>query len=313
MNTPPSSVRRMQSLVVGYGSIGQRHARLLTELGASPAVVSRRTVDHPLRFANLAQALEQHRPELIVIASETAQHHDDLTILGKLGFEGRVLVEKPLFERPLPLPPNAFRDLRVGYNLRCHALIGSLRQRLGARRVCLAQGVVGQYLPHWRPGRDWRAGYSADRARGGGALRDLSHELDLLLWLLGDWQRVAALGGRSGLLPIASDDHWCILLAFKNGACAMLQLDYLSRPGRRMLAAEHEEGTLIADLLGKTLSDNGAVEHIDVERDDSYRRQLQAMLSGETQGLCDAAAGLAVVDLIDAIERAAQSRTWVSA
>jgi predicted dehydrogenase len=303
----------MRSLVVGYGSIGQRHARLLDELSAAPAVVSRRGIGHRAAFTSLKEALAAHRPDLVVIATETGAHHAALTDLADLDFRGRVLVEKPLFERLRPLPRNAFGDLRVAYNLRCHLLIHALRDRLADRRVCAVQAAAGQYLPAWRPGRDWRRGYSADPGRGGGVLRDLSHELDLLLWLLGPWRRVAALGGSSGRLEIASDDHWSILIAFEGGASASLQLDYLSRPGRRTLAVEHEGGTLIADLVAGTLEHEGGTANPDTHRDDSYRRQLQAMLSGETAALCDAEGGLAVVALIEAIERAARERAWVSA
>jgi hypothetical protein len=124
---------------------------------------------------------------------------------------------------------------------------------------------------------------------------------------------VAALGGRSGLLPIASDDHWSILIGFESGAEATLQLDYLSRPGRRFLAAEYDGGTVIADFMAGTLSNNGSVERIDAPPDDSYRRQLQAVLAGESDRLCDSAGGLDVMGLIAAIERAARDETWISA
>jgi predicted dehydrogenase len=300
-------------LVIGYGSVGQRHARLLDELGAAPAVVSRRAVAHALAFATLEGALAAHRPELVVIASETGAHHGDLTALAQSGFAGRVLVEKPLFAAMQAIPANAFRDLRTAYNLRCHPLVERMRAEQGSRRPRLIQAAAGQYLPDWRSGRDWREGYSADPARGGGVLRDLSHELDLLLWLCGPWRRVAALGGRSGILPIASDDHWSILIEFESDARAGLQLDYLSRPGRRFLTAEYEDSTLAADFVSGTLAINGKVEAVDAPRDESYRRQLRAMLSGNTQDLCDAAGGLAVLGLIEAIERAAQDGVWVSA
>ena len=82
----------MRSLVVGYGSIGQRHARLLDELGASPAVVSRRAIDHRAAFSSLQDALAAHRPDLVVIATETGAHHAALTDLADLDFRGRVLV-----------------------------------------------------------------------------------------------------------------------------------------------------------------------------------------------------------------------------
>jgi len=304
----------VRSVVIGYGSIGQRHTRLLDELGTSAAVVSRRAIDHRPAFKTIAEALVAHQPGLVVVATETGTHHATLTALAELGFHGKVLVEKPLFAHACPLPANAFSDLRVAYNLRCHPLVGALRARLDGSRPRLIQAAVGQYLPDWRAGRDWRQGYSAQpNAQGGGALRDLSHELDLLLWLCGPWRRVAALGGRSGLLPIASDDHWSILMAFESGAEVSLQLDYLSRPGRRFLAVEYDGGSAIADFMADTLSVNGTVERIDAPRDESYRRQLHAMLSGETGHLCDESGGLDVMHLIAAIERATHEMTWIGA
>ena len=296
----------MRSLVIGYGSIGQRHTRLLDELGAAPAVVSRRRMDDRKAYVDIADALSAHQPDLVVIANETGAHLAAVRELADLGFRGRVLVEKPLFAYRAPLPPHSFSDLRVGYNLRCDPLVIALRARLdGAPR--LVQAAVGQYLPDWRQGRDWRLCYSADPARGGGVLRDLSHELDLLLWLCGPVRDVAALGGSSGLLPITSDDHWSILAAFQNGSQASLQLDYLNRPGRRFFAAEQEGRSVIVDFLAGTLSVNGEVEHFTLSRDESYRRQLEAMLSGNTEDLCDADGGMRVMELIALIERRAQT------
>ena len=301
----------MRTLVVGFGSIGQRHARLLHEIGALPPIVSRRRL--PDAFATIADALRVHRPDLVVIATETAEHYAAIASLARCGYAGRVLVEKPLFDRCRELPANAFLDLRVAYNLRCHALVRALRASLGNRRPCIVQAAVGQYLPDWRPGRAWQQGYSADPVRGGGVLRDLSHELDLLLWLCGPWRRVAALGGRSGLLPIASDDHWSILIDFASGASATLQLNYLSRPGRRLLAVEHADGTVVADFIANTLCENADVQRLNADRDHSYLALLRRALAGDVDELCDAAGGQAVVRLIQAVEQAAQAGTWVAA
>ena len=46
-----------KTLVVSYGSIGQRHARLLNELEFEVAVVSRRSIDVEPHYSNLTQAL----------------------------------------------------------------------------------------------------------------------------------------------------------------------------------------------------------------------------------------------------------------
>ncbi|MFX7793064.1 Gfo/Idh/MocA family oxidoreductase, partial [Acinetobacter baumannii] len=44
---------------------------------------------------------------------------------------------------------------------------------------------IGQYLPDWRPTKDYRETVSAKTELGGGVLLELSHELDYAQWILG--------------------------------------------------------------------------------------------------------------------------------
>jgi hypothetical protein len=76
--------------------------------------------------------------------------------------------------------------------------MAAFAERLDGRSAITVSAYVGQDLRDWRPGRDHRTTASATQQAGGGVLRDLSHELDYLLWLFGPWQRVAALGGAYG-------------------------------------------------------------------------------------------------------------------
>ena len=62
----------MKALVIGYGSIGMRHARLLGDLGLDVAVVSRRTVEAPKVFKDIAEAVSGFAPDYAIIASRTA-------------------------------------------------------------------------------------------------------------------------------------------------------------------------------------------------------------------------------------------------
>src|SRR5215472_1264696 len=115
------------ALVVGLGSIGERHARLLSELGHDVAVVSRRGLGDKRRsYPMLGDALAAERPDYVVVANETAEHHATLMALASAGFAGRVLVEKPLFDRLAPLPEHRFRASFVGYNLRFHPVLQEL-------------------------------------------------------------------------------------------------------------------------------------------------------------------------------------------
>ena len=178
-----------RALVVGYGSIGKRHARLLGELGCEVAVVSRHS-DAPNGHRTVEAALAAAMPDYVVVANETSAHLATVEALAAAGFAGRLLIEKPLGEGPA-VPPGRFAQVGVAYNLRFHPLLGALRERLAGDRICAIEVYCGQHLPDWRPDADYRTGYSADPDRGGGVLRDLSHELDYLLWLGGRWRRVA--------------------------------------------------------------------------------------------------------------------------
>lgn len=300
------------ALVVGMGSIGTRHARLLGDLGLDVAAVSRHGAAARRCYPSLAQALECETPHYVVIANETARHREAVASLAELGFAGTVLVEKPLFDRPAPLPAHRFAGLYVGYNLRFHPLLLELRRLLLSERVLSAHVYVGQYLPDWRPGRDYRATASALREAGGGVLRDLSHELDYLLWLFGACERVAALSAQSETLDIDTDAVQGLLLSFERCPVVTAQLNYLDRQAARELVINTPARTIRADLIRGTLRIDGGERHFAVERDTTYLDQHRSALGNHRDRLCTAEEGAATLALIAAAERAAAERQWIA-
>ena len=303
-----------RALVVGYGSIGARHARLLRELGLEVGTVSRRSAVDGLVFHDLIGACRQFEPDYVVIANETVKHVDSLNALSSIGFTGSMLVEKPLaISRESLAGVAGGPRIRVAYNLRFHPALRRLKILLAEDRPIAVQAYVGQYLPDWRPGTDYRASYSADKAAGGGVLRDLSHELDYLHWLFGPWSRLAAIGGCRGELEIDSDDAWGILMEQEAGPVLTLQMNYLDRVARRELTVVGVRHSYRLDLITGTLAIDGATECFTVERDQTYRDQHLAILSGRTDELPSFAEGVAVMATIDAIECAAREQRWVSA
>jgi predicted dehydrogenase len=301
----------MRALVIGYGSIGARHARLLSELGCATAVLSRRQVDFPNIYSDLASALAGHQPDYVVVANPTNLHYDTLRELAVAGFAGRVLVEKPLFDRRLPIPVAGFRSVSVAYNLRFHPVIQRLRDLVARENVLSVQAYVGQYLPDWRPGTDYRRSYSASAGQGGGVLRDLSHELDYLGWLFGNWLAMTALGGRVSSLEIDSDDLYVLLMQTSRCPVVSVQVSYLDRVARRRIVVNTEHHTLEADLVGGTVSVDGELETFTVDRDFTYRQMHSAILREDAAILCSIEEGAATLKLIEAVEQANQRKEWV--
>ncbi|GFO66058.1 hypothetical protein M1B72_03380 [Geomonas paludis] len=301
----------MKALVVGYGSIGSRHARILAELGCEVALVtSRPTTDYP-RFSTIPESISGFQPDYVVLASETAKHHAGLCELAEAGFAGRVLVEKPLFHEPRQMPQHRFQSVYVAYNLRFHPLLQKLRHLLEVETVVSVQAYVGQYLPGWRPGRDYRDGYSANGGAGGGVLRDLSHELDYLNWLLGGWRQLTALGGHYSALEISSDDVFAVMLTTVRCPVVTVQLNYLDRLTRRELVINTQQHTIGINFITGELVVDDVRQHVTAERDHTYREMHRAVVEGQADFLCTLEEGIDVVGMVAAAERAVTERRWV--
>jgi predicted dehydrogenase len=313
-----------RALVVGAGSIGLRHHRVLEALGLAVDLVSRRpasaaTAD--LRtHSDLRAAIRSVRPSYVVIANETAAHLDALSVLGEEGFAGTVLVEKPFLAAPahVILAELPFCASAVGYQLRFHPLVSAVRDSLEGAEILTLGAAVGQHLAIWRPGRAMADTSSARLEDGGGVLRDLSHELDLVLWLAGGWKRVCALGGRSGALgpAVMTDDRWGILLEQESGAVTTIQIDALDHVGRRSLSVVAVDRSIAADLLTGSIvyggSDEERRDRFTVDRDEVFSDMHRTLLGGAPdERLCSLAEGMAVVELIDAVERSVATGGWV--
>ncbi len=300
-----------RALVIGHGSAGQRHARLLADLGAEVGIVSRRTAANT--FLTIDQALKQFTADYVVVANETSAHHATLRSLAEHGFTGRVLVEKPLWSSRDAALPGTHPNVHVGYNLRFHPALRAVRRLVTGKRVVSAEIVCGSYLPDWRTGRDYRKTSSALKASAGGVLHDLSHELDYACWLFGNWRRLTALGGHLSPLAIETDDVALILAETAGCPALSISLNYIERAARRGLIINTQDDTIVADLeAGTVRTAAGTVDVPAFALDDTYRAQHRAILSGNAADVCTYAQGLAVVGMMQDVEKAIAQRAWVT-
>src|SRR3954452_13362037 len=132
-----------RALMIGYGSIGQRHTRVLEALGYEVTVVSQRGVGDGRAVYRDIPARRLDEFGYAVVANGTVRHAISLAELAQMGFRGRVLVEKPMFAAPTALPQHDFERSGVGYNLRFHTAVKALRQAIADRAVQMAHLYVG--------------------------------------------------------------------------------------------------------------------------------------------------------------------------
>lgn len=260
--------------IVGHGSIARRHIRNLAAIVPDAQFVMQRPRSHAsdgvsaiAEFVDSpAEALDQGI-DLAIVASATADH---ISVLPELmAAQTPMYVEKPVVAtaRELAKVREAARESQyrapsvVGCNLR---FLPSLEKTRSALRsgligaVVRAQFEAGQWLPDWRPGRDYRTSYSARSALGGGVVLDLIHEIDAARWLLGDFDRVQADLGTRSALEIDSEDTAGILLSRRGGPLAVISLDYVSRSAVRRYSFIGDAGTLTWDMPNATLTHTDA-------------------------------------------------------
>jgi len=293
----------MRALIVGLGSIGRRHLANLRELmpDADITVLRRpeslRTdteIGQADRVVSSLDAALQERPEFAVIASPAAFHLDTALPLAESGVH--LFVEKPLsnsLDRVDQLIDTCDRRhlvLMVGYNFRFYGPLQQLRAALNRGqigRVVAYRAEVGMYLPDWRPSSDYRTTASARQELGGGALLELSHELDYTRWLLGDVADVFARVQKASDLDIDVDDLAELQLSLTAGGVASIHLDMIQRVPFRNCRVIGTEGTLLWDgpshrvamysaAGGEWIDLHGAAE---LDRNQMYLAELQHFLN----------------------------------
>jgi len=248
----------MHILLVSLGTIGRHHLRLLQALDPAPRItVWRRAGSTPNGVEtvhDLASALAA-KPDAAFLCGPASEH---VAIARKLAEQGiHLFVEKPLSDRLdgvaalIELCAARRVVLAIGYCLRFHPAVAGLRDAIAAGaigRVLHAQAEVGQTLPDWRAsGGTPIAGAVA--AFGGGVLLELSHEIDILCWLLGRPSAVSASLARLSDATVDVEDCADLLLEWPGGVRGTAHLDWLSRPSRRSCTVIGTEGTLRADLV----------------------------------------------------------------
>jgi predicted dehydrogenase len=233
----------LKIILIGLGSIGQRHLRNLLHLGYNDVVVVRRSCALPNEFSflpvytSLNEALASNHFDAGIVCTPTSLHTVSVIALLQASVPN-IYIEKPVshnyngLQEIVQLSKTYSNNIVVGYDLHFDPGMMKVKELLDNNtigKVVSANAVVGQYLPDWRPKEDYRKGMSARRETGGGVMLDLVHEFDYLHWLLGKAKTIAAQVTNSGALEIETEDVAEVLLRFSNGAMGTIHLDYLQQ------------------------------------------------------------------------------------
>lgn len=321
-------------LIVGYGSIGQRHLRIVRESlpGVMIMLFRHQPTSHIPEMANVVTTsmddVRSFAPEAAIVANPAPFHLEIAKELIEIGCH--LLIEKPISNNS-----DGVADFvatiratgvicQVGYNLRYLPSLSRFRDLINEGLVgqpCSVRCEIGQYLPNWRPDTDYRTGVSARSDLGGGVLLELSHEIDYLRWIFGDVEWVRSWVGRVGDLDIDVEDTAHLILAFQSNGLnkpviANLNLDFIRHDTTRICTVIGADGSLrwngltgVIDIYKSECIGWDEYVVMPHQHDDSYRAQWEDFLTSIAEckePLVDVKAGHAVLKIVEAAKAFAQ-------
>jgi predicted dehydrogenase len=254
--------------VVGLGNIAKRHRSNLRILFPFVKIIAlsssgrfpKEIINDADKVVLTLDELIQYKPSFVIVASPCTSHryHSEKLIENNIP----VLIEKPVAadsndaEKIRLLSEKYSTPVAVGYCLRYLPSAIKMKKILSEELIgkiynCFIN--IGQYLPQWRPAANYLDSVSANKALGGGALLELSHELDYAQWLLGPLTFETAILRHSKELNLDVEEIADLVLSNSNGTVFNVHLDFLQKSPQRTCSVIGSKGRLDWDLLSNTI------------------------------------------------------------
>lgn len=319
-----------RALIVGLGSIGKRHVRIVRELFPKINITVLRhnqCDENNMGVDSCVTTIEDaiaRKPQVAIIANPATMHLEVAMQLAKNNIH--LLIEKPIaissqgVQELINLCEQKQLVLMTAYNLRFMPSLMELQKQLQKNkigRIFSIKSEVGQNLPSWRPDQDYRKSVSAQKKLGGGVLSELSHEIDYISWIFGPIEWVKSHISKVSNLEVDVEDNANIILGFGGKLdkefSATLNMDFIRQDITRMCTVIGELGTLRWNGVLGTLHLYTEETHkwkllfsSLTERDYTYKEEFKHFISSiesKKTTLISGTDGLNVILAIEAIHR----------
>ncbi len=318
-------------LVIGFGSIGQRHFRNLKLLGYKDIGVNdvnpKKLVNVDAEFVPKLTDKVFCRFPVVFVCNPSDLHMTTALRAAKMGCH--LFIEKPLaLEMRLIKKFDAFikknkLHVMIGCNYRFNEGFKLLQKKLQQKilgKPLWVNVAVGYDLRTARPGTSYKQTYAASLAQGGGVLIDSgAHVIDYLLSLFGE-PSVAYVNRKNLLLDMDAEDFAVIELELPNNVFAMIELDYFSNPPHNFIEIRCEKGLIRWDVVKSEvvwITSHGTKKvkklyhgmDATLRRNDMFIKEViyfMEVLSGKKSPVSDLSHARKVVDILSKLSSSAK-------
>ena len=253
------------ALILGCGSIGQRHIKNLKSIGVKSiyAIRSRKgyykDLNKKLDVIEIDNwnELSKLKIDIAIISNPTSLHLE--TAIKLSPFVKGIFMEKPLsnslegIDKLKIKIENNKNVFFMGHNLMFHPIIKNIKEFINKNelgKILNIQCQVGQWLPDWHPYEDYKESYFAKKDLGGGVALTLIHEIHLAIDLAGKPSEVCGMKSASSLLDVETDIDVIsdIMIRHESGCVSQVHMDYIQKPMHRSGTITFERGWISYDF-----------------------------------------------------------------
>jgi len=325
----------MKILVIGCGSIGERHIKNLQKISAGEILAYDEYIQRAILvqerykmkiFKDLKEALNQN-PDIVFVCTPPSSHIE--IALEAINANAHVFIEKPLshnLDKVDDLIKKANEKnliIFVGYNFRYQKGMKLVKKYIDEGKIgkiITARAEFGQYLPDWRPWQDYKKSYTAKKELGGGIILDGSHELDYIRWLIGEPENIFCIADKLSNLEVETEDVADIILKSQNGAICSIHMDFVRPEYSRYCEIIGEKGIIYWDYEEKIIkiyypeTKNWDIIETSDETDDMYINEIKHLIKcikNKEKPLTDGIEGKKTLELALAALKSAESQKLV--
>tara|TARA_B100000161_G_C33549311_1_gene414586 strand:+ start:207 stop:1136 length:930 start_codon:yes stop_codon:yes gene_type:complete len=293
-------------LIIGTGSIGKRHYRIFNDILLCETYIKSSNLDRENELKEKGYKIhkEDINYDIGIIATTSDKHLINLCEYFELA---RIwLVEKPIisiynFKSNLIIDNKKKEKVFVGYNKRFEKGISKLRNFIKNKDIISAKFTCLSNLENWRsqPTLD---SISLDRTRGGGVLNELSHEIDLAALLMGSIENIKGQVFQKKFTTVKVEDSASLIIEHRSGKKSAVEISFASSFEERKIDIKTTREEILYDHITGFLSikskdnyDYNLIEKTKEERDESFKRQAEALLYNDHKDLCTLKEGMDLV------------------
>jgi len=220
-------------LIAGYGSIGKKYSQSASKFFKKKNI---HIFSNHLKMNNLKKLRNTKNIKYIILSNRA---------IDRIKFFKSFVKKKATYIFEKPIATNVFNNfqkksflntikknkikIKTGYCLRLNPAVKKLKKILkkNSNKIISIKMNTRTYLPSWRKG-DYTKSVSAKKKHGGGVINELSHELDLMLFLFGKPKALFAKYLNSKSLKIDAEDTVDIIFIINNRINLSMHLDFCS-------------------------------------------------------------------------------------